>query len=116
MNLFGSEDCTGLGVHVHPIGSAVSIDLKDQRERGRKRRLRRLEPDVLLPPASIRPPLSPEAPPSPLSSRPELRRSVVERSAVADLSWKCFPTERTAVERSLCGCSFLENGVLAARR
>src|SRR3984957_18410816 len=29
-----------------------------------------------------------EAPPSPLSSRPELRRSVVERSAVsADLSW-----------------------------
>src|SRR5580698_1976958 len=34
-----------------------------------------------------------EAPPSPLSSRPELRRSVVERSAVsAVLSWKCFST------------------------
>src|SRR5580658_3110115 len=32
-----------------------------------------------------------EAPPSPLSSRPE--RSVVERSAVsADLPWKCFST------------------------
>src|SRR6202021_3393159 len=36
---------------------------------------------------------SPVAPPSPLSSRPELRRSVVERSAVsADLPWKCFST------------------------
>src|SRR3984885_348793 len=30
--------------------------------------------------------------PSPLSSRPELRRSVVERSAVADLSWECSST------------------------
>src|SRR5580698_9492136 len=38
-----------------------------------------------------------EAPPSPLSSRPE--RSVVERSAEsADLSWECFSTERSAVE------------------
>src|ERR1700735_57155 len=38
--------------------------------------------------------LFPEAPASPLSSRPELRRSVVERSAVsAVLSWKCFATE-----------------------
>src|SRR6202034_3506647 len=37
--------------------------------------------------------LSLEAPPSPLSSRPELRRSGVERSAVsAVLSWKCFST------------------------
>src|ERR1700728_4160159 len=34
-----------------------------------------------------------EAPPSPLSSRPELRRSGVERSAVsADLCWECFST------------------------
>src|SRR3984885_10019853 len=34
-----------------------------------------------------------EAPPSPLSSRPELRRSVVERSAVsAVLPWECFST------------------------
>src|ERR1700679_2188891 len=36
--------------------------------------------------------LSLGAPPSPLSARPELRRSVVERSAVsADLSWKSLP-------------------------
>src|SRR5580693_7854827 len=42
-----------------------------------------------------------EAPPSPLSSRPELRRSVVERSAVsAVLPWECFSTERSVVERS----------------
>src|ERR1700735_2023459 len=34
-----------------------------------------------------------EAPPSPLSSRPELRRSAVERSAVsAVLPWECFST------------------------
>jgi hypothetical protein len=39
----------------------------------------------------VQQPHSMEAPPSPLSSRPELRRSVVERSAVsAVLSWKCF--------------------------
>src|SRR3984957_9695819 len=39
-----------------------------------------------------------EAPPSPLSSRPELRRSVVERSAVSAVtSWKCFSTERTRI-------------------
>src|ERR1700722_7331816 len=41
----------------------------------------------------VQQPPSMEAPPSPLSSRPELRRSVVERSAVsADLPWKCFST------------------------
>src|SRR5580658_7879327 len=42
---------------------------------------------------SVRQPHSMEAPPSPLSSRPELRRSGVERSAVsADLCWECFST------------------------
>src|SRR3984957_14245764 len=41
--------------------------------------------------ASVRKPHSLEAPPSPLSSRPE--RSAVERSAVsAVLPWKCFST------------------------
>ena len=43
--------------------------------------------------------LLPEAPPYPLSSRPE--RSVVERSAgSAVLSWKCFSTERTRISYS----------------
>ena len=47
----------------------------------------------------VQQPHSMEAPPSPLSSRPELRRSVVERSAVsAVLPWKCYSTERSAVE------------------
>ena len=47
----------------------------------------------------VQQPHSMEAPPSPLSSRPELRRSVVERSAVsAVLPWECFSTERNAVE------------------
>ena len=50
---------------------------------------------------SVRQPHSMEAPPSPLSSRPELRRSGVERSAVQ----RSFPgnvvrPERSAVERS----------------
>src|ERR1700733_10926885 len=48
-----------------------------------------------------------EAPPSPLSSRPELRRSVVERSAVsAVLPWECFSTERSVVERSAVSAVF----------
>jgi hypothetical protein len=46
MHLFRSEDRTCFGVDVHPIGCAVAIDLKDHCKRGRKRRLRRLEPDV----------------------------------------------------------------------
>src|ERR1700679_3636047 len=49
--------------------------------------------------------LSPEARPFPLSSRSELRRSVVERSAVsAVLSWKCVfgePRERSVVRPTL---------------
>src|ERR1700679_2569545 len=81
----------------------------------------------LLPTASVRQPHSPEAPPSPLSSRPELRRSVVERSAVsAVLPWECFSTEwtapysplssrpkRSAVERSAVQRSFPGNVLLA---
>src|SRR5580700_6906657 len=43
-----------------------------------------------------------EAPPSPLSSRPE--RSVVERSPVsADLSWKCFSTGEVMGQRPTQG-------------
>src|ERR1700678_4302780 len=49
---------------------------------------------------------SPEAPPFPLSSRPELLRSVVERSAVQrSFPGGVFRPERSAAERSLCGCS-----------
>jgi hypothetical protein len=44
-----------------------------------------------------------EAPPSPLSSRPELRRSAVERSAVsAALSWKCVSIDLRAAASVHC--------------
>ena len=50
--------------------------------------------------------LSPEAPAFPLSSRPELLRSAVERSAVQrSFPGGVFRPERSAAERSLCGCS-----------
>ena len=50
--------------------------------------------------------LCPEAPAFPLSSRPELLRSAVERSAVQrSFPGGVFRPERSAAERSLCGCS-----------
>jgi hypothetical protein len=65
----------------------------------------------LRPTASVRQPHSPEAPPSPLSSRPELRRSVVERSAVSTvLAWKCFPLCRRLISG---GQHSLEEGRLS---
>ena len=46
MNLFGSEDRTCCSVDVHAISCAVAIDLENHSHRSRKRRLRRLEPEI----------------------------------------------------------------------
>jgi hypothetical protein len=75
-------------------------------------------PPEVIKMGSVRQPHSMEAPPSPLSSRPELRRSVVERSAVQRSlpgnvfrqSLLGFPTSRCQQRPRVRGC-FVPTGL-----